>query len=202
MALSTLGLDRQILYQGCATNEFLVGSKQQDVQLATMENVREPNGRMRNTPTVVLESVVTASETVSPKLLSDVRFWLEQSGSAIQVVFAMKIGRRAPEIVFEKWEPDNGQAKRRSTTVVRKIASGHLEISGDPCTLGLKQLFLWQPRTTSETELHLEREFLTEVAMDTWISQAFMSPYECDDAKVANETQRKTSQDSGVSVVI
>lgn len=74
---SPLALDEMIAYGGAGTNHGIAGSKQQDGEFIT---VKDEESQMRQTPTMVLETVVTTSET-SPKLLSDVRYWFEQSGA-------------------------------------------------------------------------------------------------------------------------
>lgn len=202
-ALEPMDLHRKIVYEGTAIHEGSAGIKRPDAQFRP---INDAEGRLRDTPTVVLEVMVTRSE-VSPKLTSDMSYWFGQSGSDIQVLFMMRINRCAPEIVLQRWEwrPTSvAGTKRVSNTFIRRMARGRYEVLGDQCTLDLEKLLLSKPHPIGVKDVHLEITFLSKVAQETWLAQEFLEEDEAgQDPEVEDKTRRrKTPRVYGINPVL
>lgn len=169
--LIPMGLDSKLKYIGTVGCHGIDGVKQPDGQYRPS---RLPRGYPRDWPTVAVEVALCESER---KLMQDVRYWLGQTHHAVQLLFMIKINRRAPEVTIEKWGQRSNHSStgphRLQFTIIRKNAKGDIIIRGDPVIIDFEKLFLRQPDAPREKDVQLGAEFLRELAISIWQFQGF-----------------------------
>lgn len=167
-SLEPMGLERCLRSFGSAACVAANGSaKQPDCQFLPK---RLPRGRTNEWPSVVVETGF--SETPS-KLMSDARFWLQQSNGDVQMVITIKIYQSTPKIVLESWEPVNDRAKRKQVVTINKRENDHLYLRGQPLIIDFQSLFLRPSGIPRETNISLDDHILKEFATEIWEEQGF-----------------------------
>lgn len=167
-SLEPMGLTRCLRSFGSATCVGANGSaKQPECQFLPK---RLPRARTDEWPSVVVEGGFSESPS---KLMSDARFWLEQSNGDVQMVITIKIYQSTPEIVLESWEHVNDRAKRNQVVTINKGENGHLYLRGQPFIIGFQKLFLRPPSIPRETDIRFDDHILKELATEIWEEQGF-----------------------------
>lgn len=113
------------------------------------------------------DSEAAESETQS-KLDYDVRFWLGESNGDVRIVFTLKVDRKTPTVIINKWEFRHEQPHRTQHVEVKKGESGHVAVSGGPLIIEFDKLFLLQPNFPKETDIELDAETLRSLAISIW----------------------------------
>ena len=132
--------------------------------------VRTSRGQTGNWPTVVVE---VASTEPASKLMSDIRFWFHESQGDVQLVIALQINQKRPEITIEKWSLQNNHPHRRQQVTISKAENQKITVRGAPLIIEFDMLWLRPARIPRETDIALDEGRLESLAIKVWQEQEF-----------------------------
>lgn len=167
-AVQDVGMKRSLIKTGSVTCISTGGGKQADLSYSPL---RLPRDRSRDWPSVVLEVAFAESKMGQVKLMSDVRFWLNQSHGNVKIALTLRVEQDRPAIVIESWEENNGRIHRTQHVTVVKAAD-NVKISG-PITFEFEKLFLRKAETGKESDMKINPEDLEYMAQMIWVTQSF-----------------------------
>ncbi|OQE38379.1 hypothetical protein PENCOP_c008G01575 [Penicillium coprophilum] len=163
-ALDPMGLRTSFYHYRTTTISVANGSKQPDAAWGP----RRRSPRRPRRPTVVLEAAITETR---PKLLSDVRRWLDPSDGLAQVVLAIKATQRRPKITIERWQYDSVNAdieNVQALEITESSESGEITISGGPFLIPFHLFFLRPAEPPKEHDITIDDQTLKELAQLIW----------------------------------
>lgn len=84
---------------------------------------------------MVLEVAFTSESEMEPKLMSDVRFWLNQSQGDVNVVITLGFDRDKPVMTINTWEVNgHGRMHRTQRVTIERNGTDTIKVSG-PLTI-------------------------------------------------------------------
>ena len=149
-AVAPTGLKYELVFTGSMTCYGEKGRKQADCSYLPY---RVPRGRSRDWPSVALE--MAFSENGS-KLMSDVRFWLNQSHGNVKIALTLRVDRQIPLVTIEAWEAnEKGRPHRTQRVTIERTGTDTIKVSG-PLTIGFEKLFLREADIPRETDIVMD----------------------------------------------